>query len=316
MTEEARNTFRQPDASQRSAGDLIRVERERQGLSIEALSSIIKVTPGKIEALERGDLASLGDANFTRALAQTICRALRIDPGSVLGALPPAQPARLHDEHAPLNQPLPAPGTASLFSVRGVGSGLTDLLKRRWFVPLCILIAAAVVWWWPQGWGVSWFDEPTPSSVQVPVSVMPPAMPEEEPVSSLDAGVPPVDAGVGTGSELATAVAASSPASAVALDAAASEAPAASAVPVVAAPPVSLIVVSATEPSWVDLTEARSGRKLFSRLVQAGEAIELGGEPPIDAVIGNANGVQIRLRGEVVDLSPHVRNNVARLNLR
>ena len=230
--------------------------------------------------------------------------------------MPPAQPARLHDEHAPLNQPLPEPGTASLFSVRGVGYGLTDLLKRKWFVPLCILIAAAVVWWWPQGWGVSWFEEPAPSSVQVPVSVMPPAMSEEEPVSSLDEGVSPVDAGVGTGSELATEVAASSPASAVALDAAASEAPAASAVPVVVAPPVSLIVVSATEPSWVDLTEARSGRKLFSRLVQAGEAIELGGELPIDAVIGNANGVQIRLRGEVVDLSPHVRNNVARLNLR
>lgn len=310
MTEDARTTFRQPDASQRSAGELIRAERERQGLSIEALSSIIKVVPGKIEALERGDLASLGDANFTRALAQTICRSLRIDPASVMGALPPAQPARLHDEHAPLNQPLPAPGTASLFSVRGVGSGVTDLLRRKWFVPLLILLAAAVVWLWPQGWGGALLGESQPTSVQVAVPVMPPAMPADEASGPAEAALP-VD---GAASAEADAPAAEAPASKV--SAAEASAPAQVTEPLLTPVSGGIITMSATQPSWVELTESRTGRKLFSRLVQAGEVVELNGEPPIDAVIGNAGGVQIRLRGQAVDLAPHVRNNVARVSLR
>ena len=303
MTEEARSTFRQPDASQRSAGELIRAERERQGLSVEALSSIIKVVPGKIEALERGDLAALGDANFTRALAQTICRSLRIDPSSVLGALPPAQPARLHDEHAPLNQPLPAPGTASLFSVRGVGFGLTDVLKRKWFVPLCILIAAAVVWWWPQGWGIALFEEPEPTSVQVAVPLN--ALEAPADVPSAPAMGDPVPMPVEVAASAEPPIEASAPVP----EASTSVAP-------LEASSGGLIAMSATESSWVELTESRTGRKLFSRLVQAGENLELNGELPIDAVIGNANGVQIRVRGQAIDLAPHVRNNVARVSLR
>lgn len=303
MTEEARSTFRQPDASQRSAGELIRAERERQGLSVEALSSIIKVVPGKIEALERGDLAALGDANFTRALAQTICRSLRIDPSSVLGALPPAQPARLHDEHAPLNQPLPAPGTASLFSVRGVGFGLTDVLKRKWFVPLCILIAAAVVWWWPQGWGIALFEEPESTSVQVAVPLN--ALEAPADVPSAPAMGDPVPMPVEVAASAEPPIEASAPVP----EASTSVAP-------LEASSGGLIAMSATESSWVELTESRTGRKLFSRLVQAGENLELNGELPIDAVIGNANGVQIRVRGQAIDLAPHVRNNVARVSLR
>lgn len=304
MTEEARSTFRQPDASQRSAGELIRAERERQGLSVEALSSIIKVVPGKIEALERGDLAALGDANFTRALAQTICRSLRIDPASVLGALPPAQPARLHDEHAPLNQPLPAPGTASLFSVRGVGFGVTDVLKRKWFVPLCILIAAAVVWWWPQGWGIALFDEPEPTSVQVAVPLNAPEAPADVPSAPAMVNTTPMPVDVAASAEPLPEASAPAPEAST------------SAAPVEAISSGGLIAMSATESSWVELTESRTGRKLFSRLVQAGEHLELNGEPPIDAVIGNANGVQIRVRGQAIDLAPHVRNNVARVSLR
>jgi cytoskeleton protein RodZ len=152
MSEMGLAGLKQVDAGQRTAGQLLRAERERHGLTIEQLSAVIKVAPAKIEALEGDRIDHLADANYTRALAQTICRALRMDASPVLKALPAAQPARLHDEHAPLNQPLPQSGVSPLFSVRGVWGSAALITRRKWFLPLCILIAAAAVLWWPAGW--------------------------------------------------------------------------------------------------------------------------------------------------------------------
>ena len=72
-----------------SAGRLLREARERQGLHIAALAASIKVTPKKLELLEADRFDALPDATFTRALAQTVCRALKIDSAPVLRLLPP-----------------------------------------------------------------------------------------------------------------------------------------------------------------------------------------------------------------------------------
>ena len=74
MTEAGFTALRQQDESQRSAGEQLRVERERQGLSIEVLSSIIKVVPAKIQALEAGDLTALIKADGT----ETVCTLLGV----------------------------------------------------------------------------------------------------------------------------------------------------------------------------------------------------------------------------------------------
>ena len=50
----------------------------------------IKVAPRKLEALEADRYDELPDLTFTRALAQTVCRALKIDAEPVLAKLPPA----------------------------------------------------------------------------------------------------------------------------------------------------------------------------------------------------------------------------------
>lgn len=293
MTDAGIPNFRQADGSQRGAGELLRIERERQGLSVEALSSIIKVVPAKIQALESGDFSALDDANFVRALAQTVCRALRMDAGPVLASLPPAQPARLHDEHAPLNQPLPQPGSSALFSVRGVGVGFSGLLGRKWFWPLCIVIAAALVWWWPSSWGWSSWKTPVVASAVLPASSVVPSRVEATVAIS---AVP-----------LTEELAASEPLMATVVSDSVSE-------PVVTVSGMTVVMV-ASQPSWVELTESLSGRKLFARLVSAGERIELSGMPPFEAVIGNADGVRIEVAGRLLDLVPHVRNNVARLTV-
>ena len=74
-----------------SAGRLLREARERQGLHIAALAAAIKVAPKKLELLEADRFDALPDATFTRALAQTVCRALKIDPAATAPAPPPDQ---------------------------------------------------------------------------------------------------------------------------------------------------------------------------------------------------------------------------------
>jgi cytoskeleton protein RodZ len=78
---------------ERSPGVLIRKAREQRGLHIAALAASMKVTPRKLEALEGDRWDELPDATFVRALAQSVCRTLKVDPKPVLDLLPPAAPA-------------------------------------------------------------------------------------------------------------------------------------------------------------------------------------------------------------------------------
>lgn len=321
----------QPDASQRSAGQMLRLERENQGLTVEALSSIIKVTPARILALESDQLAKHADANFTRALAQTVCRALKIDPAPVLRALPPAEPARLHEAHAPLNQPLPQRGTA----LKGLNLGDSNwrgLSRHRLLLPLLILLAAAIVYVWPASptWSV-WPltdrqeraapaelpDGAVPDASALPPSDAPaglpdPTVPFADPPGAADtpsapapvtgAAAGPVPAPVPTDAPVASLPAEATPT--LQLD------------PAGAAARAGRLNLSVREPAWVDVRETVSGRKVFSRLVQAGENLTVEGQPPLNVRVGNAPAVTLRFGGQPVDLAPYTRNNVARLELK
>jgi len=336
----------QPDASQRSAGQMLRRERENQGLTVEALSSIIKVTPARILSLESDQLAKHADANFTRALAQTVCRALKIDPAPVLRALPPAEPARLHEAHAPLNQPLPQRGTA----LKGLNLGDSNwrgLSRHRLLLPLLILLAAAIVYVWPASptWSV-WPltdrqeraapaelpDGAVPDASTLPPSDAPadlpdPTAPFAAPPGAADTPSAPASV-VGGGADPAGVL----PAVGAALVPAPVPAPVPTDAPVaslpVDAPPTlqldpagaaaraGRLTLSVREPAWVDVRETVSGRKVFSRLVQAGENLSVEGQSPLNVRVGNAQAVTLRFGGQPVDLAPYTRNNVARLELK
>lgn len=327
MSEMGLAGLKQVDAGQRTAGQLLRAERERHGLTIEQLSSVIKVAPTKIEALEADRIDHLADANYTRALAQTICRALRMDASPVLKALPAAQPARLHDEHAPLNQPLPQSGVSPLFSVRGVWGSAALVTRRKWFLPLCILIAAAAVWWWPAGWSITgWLPVDDTLSASAPEqgaslpadSVVVPAMPQDDAAPASAQAVSPVVAD--PASAAASDAAAQSTVDALAPQSTASAAASAAVSPGTVVSPVGSatawpVTLRASDASWVELKEVGSGRQVFGRLMQPGETVELTGQSPMTLVVGNAQAISLQVRGRPVDLTPHVRNNVARLEL-
>ena len=92
-------------APEEAAGSLLRQARESQRMSIEHLASVVKVPVGKLQALESEDWSTLSDPNLARALAATVCRALKVDSSPIMSRMPAAVAISLGGGREPLNQP-------------------------------------------------------------------------------------------------------------------------------------------------------------------------------------------------------------------
>ncbi len=301
-----------------SAGAMLRQARERRGLHIAALAASIKVAPRKLEALEADRYAELPDLTFTRALAQTVCRALKIDAGPVLAKLPQAgdlpRLARLGEGINARYRDASTrhePGASSL------------LRKPVFWATAVVLLAALVLALLPEHWMTWWPGMPSSlrASGSAPVSA-PASAPGAgaltgTPAPAGDAtGVPSLPAVVGSA---ASAVAAAASALIDSVQALPPEAltgsvagPRASSA--VAGPGGSALQVKASAASWVEVQDAR-GTVLLSRSVQPGESLAVEGVLPFRLTIGNAAATQLSFRGAAVDLGPNTRDNVARLQL-
>ena len=277
-----------------SAGRLLREARERQGLHIAALAASIKVTQKKLEMLEADRFDALPDATFARALALTVCRALKIDSDAVLRLLPPAGGYRLEQVGEGLNAPFrERPGV--LVQRDGAGFAFGWVF---WLTTL-ILVAAAIVYFLPPAWldKLGWrglvaapsgaTSAPATSAVANPPAAPPPTAPA--PDATLQPALPAT----------ASATGASEPAGA------GSEG---------SALPDGVIQLRTSAPSWITITDAR-GRALLARLVQPGEALGLDGEAPFRVRIGNAAGTQLSFHGLPVELDA-TRDNVVTVELK
>ena len=77
--------------------------------------------------------------------------------------------------------------------------------------------------------------------------------------------------------------------------------------------PSGLLVLRASEPSWVEVQNGL-GAVLMSRTLQPGEAVGVDGSLPLRLTIGNAAATEVTLRGKPVPLGPVTRDNVVRLD--
>ncbi|MDQ2927818.1 MAG: helix-turn-helix domain-containing protein, partial [Pseudomonadota bacterium] len=158
-------------AAKPTAGRLLREAREKQGLHIAALAAAIKVSPKKLELLESDRFAELPDATFTRALAQTVCRALKTDPAPVMQLLPPPIGHRLEQLGEGLNMPFrERPGLL-------VQRDWSQIASRPMFwVVALILVSAAVLYLLPASFGglATVRTRPAPAAPALPEPGMPP----------------------------------------------------------------------------------------------------------------------------------------------
>ncbi len=268
-----------------TAGSLLRKAREAQGLHIAMLAASLKIPQRKLEALERDRLDELPDVTFARALAQTVCRALKIDAEPVLALLPRAGPAALDQVSAGLNTPFRDRPAA-------IDPAVGQLLRHPATAIVLVLAAAALaVWFWPRAGD----DRMAPTSTEMPPT--PAAPPVAEPLGPLEP-------------------AASEPAASAPMVETVFSAPAlAAADPASGAAPAALLSLRVSLESWVEVSDA-AGRTLLSRTVQPGERVGLDGTPPLRLTVGNAEATEILFRGRAVDLLPATRDNVARIELK
>ncbi|HEY0821249.1 MAG TPA: helix-turn-helix domain-containing protein [Rhizobacter sp.] len=294
------NPSAEPAPTPDTAGSLLRQARLAKGLHVAALATSIKVAPRKLELLEADRYDELPGATFTRALAQTVCRTLKIDATPVLALLPQPADQGLSQLSMGLNEPFrDKPG-------RRVPSDLSFLGNPIVIAALVLVVASVVLYLLPAGWvaqitgsgmagvGQAEVPAPVPEAASVVVTLPPP-------VVAADSEALPVAPAASTAASSASAAPGAAEPSAVP----ASVAPVA---------PGGALLLRAQAQSWVEVIDGR-GNPLMSRLLEAGEAVGLDGPTPLRVKIGNASATQVSFRGRPVELAPS-RDNVAKLELR
>ncbi len=290
-----------PDASPRplSPGQMLRAAREAKGMHLAVLSVALKVPTRQLEALERDEYDAFRGVTFLRALAQSVCRYLGMDPAPVLAGLPQSasvlmvQPPSL-DSRVPA-----AAGGARRSPLRGMAPSRPVLI-----LALLMLAGSASLIWWPAG-----------------LSLLP--VTPQESVDSAQAAVPmgqasdPVEVLPAASEALAPASEARPPlpaASTAAVPGITVPAPAAIA-PASATSADAPLVVSPKVDAWIEVRDSK-GQMLVKRLVKAGETLRQDTQAPFFVYVGRADSTELLWQGKPVDLKPHTQNNEARLQIK
>lgn len=293
------------DSTHKTAGDLLREAREGHGLHIDVVAAALKVPTQKLQALEDDNIEALPDPVFARALAASVCRALRVDPAPVLAKLPGALRPGLADADRPLS------GSFRSGAPRTHG-GAGGAPSRALLVVVALLLAgAAALVWLPTGafeqlsqWvagltaerPVSNADTAAPPDANVPAGTVVETVPTSPPPSETPAAAPNVPGAVAASPSVAAASAS------------------AAAVPAPAGGDALVFVASAD--SWITVTDA-TGKALLRRIVTPGETVGVSGTLPLSVVVGRAGGVTVQVKGKPFDLTPLARSGgVARFEVK
>jgi cytoskeleton protein RodZ len=310
-----------------SAGALLREAREAMGIPVEELAAILKVVPRKIELLEADRFDEFPDPVFVRALAQSLCRSLKIDAAAVLALLPKTPHQRLDKIHVSLNAQYRDRPTQL------ITDDWSGVAKPLIWGPALLVLAAAVIYLFPTSWLSPAKVSPRAASTVTAANDAASAAPGASAVaaSPVVATTTPTDAGVREGSSVVTMAGptlapapapaaaqlnAPSPASPVATAPATAQAAAPEAPVDKVAPQVSGVLQFRTSAdSWIEVQDAR-GVMLLSRGLEAGEAVGLNGAMPMKVTIGNVRATQVIFRAKPMDLALFTRDNIARFELK
>lgn len=272
------------DASAAEAGALLREAREAMGLRIEVLAASLKVPVVKLQALESGNLATMPDRVFVRALAASVCRHVKIDPTPVLVKLPQtSQTPRIHAQQS-INTPVKHSSQAHQ------GKSLRESLSRPVALAiLALLIGAALIVFWPQLRATGWFAAASTESASPVPSAPTPVVesvttPSVAPLQAAPASVAPVFTPASVAS---AAVVASVPAT------------------------DEVLVFRARGESWVRVMDAKNA-VAFQKTLAAGETAAVSGNLPLAVTVGRADAVDVQVRGAPFDLGKVATSNVAR----
>ena len=285
-----------------AAGAKLAKERERQQRTVESVASDLHLRPEIVRAIENGDEAQLPAVTFIRGYIKIYARLLAVDDTALVAQLPAAV------EHSP--EPLKRVG------MRRAGISLPS---GKWFIWTLVLgvLLLLVVYGAPvleRLWTSTGSSEAPADQLQLPQAE--PAEKDDSTTITLPETLPLVEQETVETPEPEPVM--QPPAEHVAVEKPVEPETATqetvtqeTATQETVGP--ALIQMRFSEDSWVEM-EAH-GRKLVVGTQYAGSERTVRAEPPIQILLGNAPGVELVYRGEVVDIKPYQRGKVARLIL-
>ena len=316
----------QASAAPRTPGQQLRAAREARGLHLAMLSVTLKVPVRQLEALENDQYDAFRGPAFVRAVAQSMCRHLGLDPAPVLAGLP-STAASLQVHPAALASPSRQP------SGRRLGGRSWSVSPQVLGLGALMLAGSAALLWWPAPAPTTRdvVDAVAPpaldaSAGDLPVSVNVPSVPQAS-AEAMAASAPvmtPVSAptsapaSAAVPASLAPAISTPVPASAPqrpSSAATASPAPAAPTTPI--SPPIARpadMHIAASGETWLEVRDAR-GQLIINRLLKAGETQGIEVPPPYSVVVGRAHLVKVTRAGKDFDLAPHTKASTARFEV-
>ena len=291
-------------------GVSLREAREAQKMTIEEVSTQLRLSDKQVAALEEDNFDVFGSAMLTRGFIKNYAKLLKLDPEPLLAA---------HRQIAPQDQ-----AQSIAYKSDGlVASESMGYKKSKILMLVGLLVFCLLVWVIYQKVVVSQITnssdtvqplaEATSSTVPASPEV---ALPAAERVDDVTA------ANAVTEIQLPKASAVDAqPAQTIEVKkpdpkASAVESPAEQDTTSnsVATPGMLRVKLVLTGSSWIGVQD-RTGKTVFSKLAKAGTEEYVDGLPPLKFHIGNVSATQVILNGETVDLSRNTFNNMARITL-
>ena len=273
-------------------GARLRLAREMRQMTVDDVALALRLGPRQVEALEHGNWQGLPGQTFIRGFVRNYARVLQIDPAPLMDQLDDTLGKPADSLNVPAGRPATMPSGQHRRNRPLIVAGLV-------FVALAVLAYALL----PND--LTALRERVQGlldsvSRKEPAAVPATGSPAAAPAASSEPVFPPGSTQQQVMNPQAHAPAEMAPAPLAAPGAARSE----------NAP---LRFVFASE-SWVEVRD-RDNKVVFSQLGAAGSEQAVGGQGPLSLVVGNAAGVKLFWRGQVVDLAPHTKGEVARLVL-
>ena len=306
---------------QLSAGAILRQAREARQMSVQSLASTLKVPVFKLQALEEDRWEVLTDSVFTRSLALSVCRVLRIQAEPVLAGLPKLEGAKLSSNPEGINAPFKEKSLRSLMSPSQEPSS-GKLVKVA--VALLIAIAGgAGLYFLPQWQASEEVESADVAEAKAPEPLFMPASSTTTEPATESVAAPAVDVLAVTPAlvepVLKDAITqAPTNAEVTKSDVVAEEtvAVASEQSKPVAVPGAAVLRFSATGETWVQVRDIQK-RVVMERILKAGDVYEetVTGRP-LQVVVGNTGATKLEIDGAAFDLAALAKNNVARFEVK
>jgi cytoskeleton protein RodZ len=271
-------------------GELLRCEREQQGLSIELASSQSRIKASVIASIESGETLEI-PAVYLRGYIRNYARFLGIDTARIEGQIEHIKGAE--------------PAVRTVFSVKSGRSSGEKWLKASSYLVASALIATLAWQFTHEAVRFSQGDSKlTSTSRSAPESGESARQDTRSSNTHLNASIASVEM-LSKRSELASDSAAEQAWAAISDTAKADDGDVSQ---------MHKLSVSTSADTWVEIADG-AGNQLELDLIRAGSSREYNGQAPFDLKIGRASAVILHMDGTVVDLGPHTRGNVARITL-